>query len=373
MEDMRLPINPPVEPMLAKAADSIPAREDLFYEPKWDGFRCIVFRDGDEVELGSRSGKSMTRYFPEIVEAVRRSLPRRCVLDGELIIVKPGGEKQAGDRLDFDLLSQRIHPAASRVKLLAVDTPASFVAFDLLALDDESFLDSPYLRRRAMLQSFFDTVEPPLHLTPITADRDEALRWFSVFEGAGLDGLVCKSADSPYLPGKRTMTKVKHARTADVVVAGFRWHKSGPIVGSLLLGLYDATGRLQHIGVSASFTAARRKELVDELAPLRYQDDSAAGHPWSYGMGTEGDRMPGAPSRWSGTKDLSWVPLRPERVIEVAYDHMEAQDSANPRFRHTARLLRWRPDRTAQSCTYDQLDVPVRYDLGAVLASKAPI
>ena len=366
---MRLPVSPPLDPMLAKSADDVPVAEGMHYEPKFDGFRCIVFRDGDEIELGSRTGKPLNRYFPEVVEVLREQLPERCVVDGEIILVRPGES-----RLDFDALSNRLHPAASRVQMLARETPASFVAFDLLALGDASLLDAPYTRRRALLEQELAGAAPPLHLTPVTTDPETALRWFAVFEGAGLDGLVCKPGDTRYSPGKRVMTKVKHARTADVVVAGFRWHKSGPVVGSLLLGLYDDAGRLQHIGVSASFTAKRRQQLVEELAP--YRDDALDGHPWaSWAAPDSGDpeRMPGGPSRWSGDKDLSWVPLRPELVAEVAFDHMEGLGGPAPRFRHTARMLRWRPDREAASCTYEQLDTPVRYDLDEVLAGRSPV
>jgi ATP-dependent DNA ligase len=374
---MRLPVSPPVEPMLAKSADSVPVAENLYYEPKFDGFRCIVFRDGDTLELGSRTGKPLNRYFPEVVETLLAQLPERCVVDGEIILVRPGDDPTLPGgmgRLDFDALSNRLHPAASRVNLLAKETPASFVAFDLLALGDDSLLDAPYTDRRARLEEVLTEAAPPLHLTPVTTDPETALRWFDVFEGAGLDGLVCKPGESRYTPGKRLMTKVKHARTADVVVAGFRWHKSGPVIGSLLLGLYDADGRLQHVGVSASFTAKRREQLVDEVAP--YREDALAGHPWaSWATPDSGDpeRMPGGPSRWSGGKDLSWIPLRPALVAEVAYDHMEGLDGPAPRFRHTARMLRWRPDREAASCTYEQLEIPVRYDLDAVLAGRSPV
>ena len=374
---MRLPVTPPVEPMLAKSADSVPVGDGLYYEPKFDGFRCIVFRDGDTLELGSRTGKPLNRYFPEVVDALLAQLPERCVVDGEIILVRPdaGPELPGGmGRLDFDALSNRLHPAASRVNLLAKETPASYVAFDLLALGDDSLVAAPYTERRAQLEETLADAAPPLHLTPVTTDPDTALRWFDVFEGAGLDGLVCKPGDSQYAPGKRVMTKVKHARTADVVVAGFRWHKSGPVVGSLLLGLYDAAGRLQHVGVSASFTAKRREELLAELAP--YRDDALDDHPWASWATPDGDdpeRMPGGQSRWSAGKDLSWVPLRPELVAEVAYDHMEGLDGPVPRFRHTARMLRWRPDREAGSCTYEQLEAPIRYDLGAVLAGRSPV
>jgi len=356
---------PPVEPMLATSAKDVPTRAGLHYEPKWDGFRSIVFRDGDEVELGSRSGKMLTRYFPDVADAVRAALPQRCVVDGEIVVVRRGdpGEPGSVDRLDFDLLSQRIHPAASRVRLLAEETPASLVVFDVLALDDEDLRGRPYAERRARLEETLAGVTAPVHVTPVTTDPATARRWFDAFEGAGLDGLVCKPADGRYVPGKRLMTKVKHARTADAVVAGFRWHASGPVVGSLLLGLHDDAGRLQHVGVSASFTTERRRELLAELEP--YRTDAAEDHPWSHWatpQDADPERMPGAQSRWSSGKDLSWQPLRPELVCEVAYDHMEGD-----RFRHTARFLRWRPDRDPRSCTYDQLERPVRFDLLAVL------
>ena len=355
---MDLPINPPVEPMLAKSVPQLPTAPGMTYEPKWDGFRCIIFRDGDEVELASRGGKTMTRYFPEVVEQARRQLPPRCAVDGELIVIRrdgPGGQP----RLDFELLAQRIHPAASRVKMLAETTPADFVAFDLLAIDDEALLDQPYPERRARLEKALAKVRPPVHVTQITTDPEAARRWFEVFEGAGLDGLIVKPADLPYEPGKRLMFKVKHARTADVVVAGFRWHKSGPVVGSLLLGLYDDAGVLHHIGVSSSFTAARRKELLDELEPYR---DVGSDHPWVHGDHERGQRLPGGVSRWTGTRNLEWEPLRPELVAEVGYDAMEGD-----RLRHTAQFVRWRPDRDPRSCRYDQLERPIRYDVDQVL------
>jgi ATP-dependent DNA ligase len=357
---MDLPVLPPVKPMLAKAATKLPTAEGLFYEPKWDGFRCIVFRDGDEVELGSRNERPLTRYFPEVVAAVKANLPEKCVVDGEIVVPR-------GDRLHFEDLLQRIHPAESRINLLAEQTPASFVAFDLLALGDESLLEVPFAERQARLRTTLDGVEPPVYLTAISRDAATAERWFETFEGAGLDGVVAKAADLPYGPDQRLMTKVKHVRTADCVVAGFRWHKSGPIVGSLLLGLYNDAGDLQHIGVAASFPMARRAELVEELAP--YRADALAGHPWRDWANAQVDeeggehRMPGAISRWNAKKDLSWVPLRPELVVEIKYDQLEGR-----RLRHTGQFLRWRPDREPLSCTYDQLDVPVRYDLGEVLA-----
>lgn len=355
---MDLPLLPPVKPMLAKAATKLPTGADLYYEPKWDGFRCIVFRDGDEVELGSRNERPLTRYFPEVVAAVTAQLPEKCVMDGEIVV-------PAGDRLHFEALLQRIHPAQSRVRLLAEQTPASFVAFDLLALGDESLLERPFAERRARLERALDGIRPPVYLTGITRDAGTAQRWFETFEGAGLDGVVAKAADLPYGPDQRLMTKIKHVRTADCVVAGFRWHKSGPIVGSLLLGLYD-DGVLQHIGVAAAFPMARRAELVEELQP--YRAEALDGHPWQDWAdaqvrepGTE-NRMPGAVSRWNATKDLSWVPLRPELVVEIKYDQLEGR-----RLRHTGQFLRWRPDREPLSCTYGQLEVPVGYDLAEVL------
>lgn len=346
---------PPVKPMLAKSVAKIPP--GMQYEAKWDGFRAIVFRDGAEIELGSRTGKPLTRYFPELVEALGQRVPERCVLDGEIVIAREG-------HLDFDALTERIHPADSRVRMLAERTPASFVAFDLLALDDESLLGVPLSDRRALLERALSDVTPPVHLAPSTTDIEVAHGWFEQYEGAGLDGVIAKPLGGRYLQDERAMFKIKHERTADVVVAGYRFHKSGPIVGSLLLGLYDDQGRLQHVGVSAAFPMKRRAELVDELEPLRTQD--VAGHPWAAWADEaahESARLPGAPSRWSGKKDLSWVPLRPERVAEVAYDHMEN----GARFRHTARFRRWRPDRTPESCTYAQLEEPVRYDLGEIL------
>ncbi|OKJ05646.1 ATP-dependent DNA ligase [Kitasatospora sp. CB01950] len=353
---MQLPVMPPVSPMLAKAVAAIPP--DMQYEAKWDGFRAIVFRDGDEIELGSRTGKPLTRYFPEVVAAVREQLPERCVVDGEIVVAHDG-------RLHFEELLERIHPAASRVRTLAERTPASLVAFDLLALEDDDLTARPLVERRAELAQLLADAAPPVHLAPATTDLDLARTWFSRFEGAGLDGVVAKPLDATYRPGERTMFKVKHARTADCVVAGYREHKSGPVVGSLLLGLYDADGRLQHVGVSASFTMARRAELAEELAPLRLDAEDLGGHPWAAWTDERAqaeDRLPGAVSRWTGKKDLSWVPLRPERVAEVGYDHMEGT-----RFRHTTRFKRWRPDRTPESCTYAQLEEPVSYDLGELL------
>ncbi|MFI2185091.1 ATP-dependent DNA ligase [Streptomyces sioyaensis] len=351
---MDLPVMPPVSPMLAKLVTDIPA--GMQYEAKWDGFRVIVFRDGDEVEIASRTTKSLTRYFPEVVTAARAELPRRCVLDGEIVIAHDG-------RLHFEELLERIHPADSRVRTLAERTPASLVAFDLLALDSAALVHEPQTARREALVEALRPARAPVYTAPATTDQELARQWFTQFEGAGLDGVVAKPLDLPYRPGDRAMFKIKHARTADCVVAGYRLHKSGPVVGSLLLGLYDDAGQLQHVGVSASFPMARRRALVEELAPLRMAD--VAEHPW--GEWTDeaahaARRMPGGPSRWSGGKDLSWVPLRPERVCEVAYDHMEGS-----RFRHTAQFRRWRPDRTPESCGYDQLEEPVHYDLRQLL------
>jgi ATP-dependent DNA ligase len=365
---MRLPVMPPVQPMLAKSVKGVPdpAKFDggLSFEPKWDGFRCIVFRDGDEVVLASRNTKELTRYFPEVVEAARESLPERCVVDGEIFVA-------IGERLEFERLQERIHPADSRVRMLAEATPASYVAFDLLALGDESLVSQPFSVRRSRLEEAMREAQAPIHLTRTTTDAAEATEWFAQFEGAGLDGVVAKPMSATYQPNVRTMLKIKHERTADVVVAGYRLHKTStpekPLLGSLLLGLYDDRGTLQHVGVSASFTAKRRGELIDELAPLVVD---VADHPWGAWAQAEhhnatGDRLPGAQSRWSSGKDLSFVPLAPERVLEVGYDHMEGT-----RFRHTAQFKRWRPDREPASCGYEQLDEPVRYDLGNVLATS---
>lgn len=350
---------PPVKPMLAKSVAKIPP--GMQYEAKWDGFRAIVFRDRDEVELGSRTGKPLTRYFPELVAALKERLPQRCVLDGEIVIAREG-------RLDFDALTERIHPADSRVRTLAERTPASFVAFDLLALADQSLLEVPLADRRAMLTMALSGVTAPVHVAPATTDVDTAQGWFEQYEGAGLDGVIAKPLTLRYLQNERAMFKIKHERTADVVVAGYRLHKSGPVVGSLLLGLHNDQGALQHVGVSAAFSMKRRAELVEELEPLRMAD--ATGHPWAAWADEaahESARLPGAPSRWSGKKDLSWVPLRPDWVAEVAYDHMEN----GVRFRHTARFRRWRPDRTPESCTYAQLEEPVSYDLAEIFTPQA--
>ena len=351
---MRLPVMPPIKPMLSKSVADIP--EGMLYEPKWDGFRAIVFRDGDEVELGSRNERPLTRYFPEVLTAIRANVPRRCVLDGEVVIVR-------GDRLDFDALLNRIHPADSRVNLLASETPATFVAFDLLALDEESLLETPFSRRRELLQEALAPADAPVHVTPSTSSVEVARRWFRQFEGAGLDGVVAKPYDLPYRQDERRMFKIKHERTADCVVAGYRWHKTGRVVGSLLLGLYNRDGALQHVGVTASFPMKRRAQLVDELAPYAMEDFE--GHPWAewaYAEAHMAHRLPGGLSRWNAKKDLSWVPIRPELVCEVAYEHMEGT-----RFRHTAQFRRWRPDRSPDSCTYAQLEEPVSFDLAEIL------
>jgi ATP-dependent DNA ligase len=358
---MDLPVMPPVAPMLAKSVKEVPTEPGYLYEPKWDGFRCIVFRDGEEVELGSRNERPMTRYFPEVVEAVKKQLPERCVVDAEIVIA-------TGDKLDFEALLQRIHPARSRVELLAQETPASLVVFDLLALGDESLLEVPLGERRKKLDKALATVTAPVHRTSVTDDPKVALAWFGTFEGAGLDGVVAKPVEGTYEPDKRAMLKIKHERTADCVVAGFRWHKKStpqePLLGSLLLGLFNDEGSLQHVGVVASFPMARRAELVEELAPWR--TNAVADHPWqdwAEAQAQADGRLPGAQSRWNAKKDLSWEPLRAERVVEVRYDHMEGT-----RFRHTTQFVRWRDDRTPRSCTYEQLDVPVSYDLGSLLA-----
>ncbi|HCT77949.1 MAG TPA: ATP-dependent DNA ligase [Micromonosporaceae bacterium] len=359
---MSLPVTPPVEPMLAKAVDGLPEAPGMSYEPKWDGFRCIIFRDGNDVELGSRTEKTMTRYFPEVVEQVKAQFPPRCVVDCELIVIRR--DANAIPRIDFEMLQQRIHPAASRVNKLAAETPADVIAFDLLALGDDNLMDKPYAQRRELLFKTLQGVRPPIHLTPVTTDAAAAKRWFEEFEGAGLDGLIAKPAGMPYTPGKRLMFKVKHSRTADAVVCGFRYHKSGPIIGSLLLGLYDESGTLHHVGVTSSFSMARRAELLDEIAPYRNPKE----HPWSSWMeqATTGgpQRMPGAVSRWSGTKDLSFEPLSPELVVEVGYDAMEGD-----RFRHTAQFKRWRPDRDPLSCRYDQLERPLSLSVDDVLGT----
>jgi ATP-dependent DNA ligase len=353
---MDLPVNPPVQPMLAKPVPAIPDG-DYVFEPKWDGFRSVIFRDGEEVEIGSRNERPMTRYFPELVNAFLAALPPRCVIDGEIIV-----PDRTGAQLDFEALQQRIHPAESRVKMLAGQTPAHFVAFDLLALGDESYLNRPFSERRAALEEVLGSVKPPVHLTPATSDHALATLWFSQFEGAGLDGLIAKTPGSTYQPDKRVMLKIKHDRTADCVVAGYRTHKTGEdAIGSLLLGLYNGEGKLASVGVIGAFPMARRRELFAELQPLVTAFDQ---HPWNWAEHEAGERTPrkGMNSRWNADKDLSFIPLRPERVVEVRYDHMEGV-----RFRHTAQFVRWRPDREPSSCTYEQLEEPVSYDLGAIL------
>jgi ATP-dependent DNA ligase len=363
---MALPFTPPLAPMLSSGADALPAGDGWQFEPKWDGFRTLVFRDGDELLLQSRDEKPLNRYFPELVAPLAAALPPRCVLDGEIVIVGPAG-------LDFEALLLRIHPAASRVKLLAAESPSSFVAWDLLALGDKDLREAPLAVRRERLEQVMGAAAPPVHLSPATRDRAQAEDWFRRFEGAGLDGVMAKRLDAPYRAGERTMIKVKHRRTADCVVAGFRWHRKGPgtMVGSLLLGLYDDAGTLHHVGVTAAFTNAMRKDLVTELAPLR--EHALEGHPWRDWADAQeeasalGQRLPGATSRWNRGKDLSWEPLRPERVSEVAYDHMQGT-----RFRHAAQFLRWRPDKRPADCRYDQLEVTPAYELARVFGARDP-
>jgi ATP-dependent DNA ligase len=356
-----LAVTPPIEPMLAKLADALPEGSFL-YEPKWDGFRAIAFRGVNDVFIQSRDLKPLDRYFPEMHRAVIDQLPPGLVVDGEIVIATPNG-------LDFDALQLRLHPAASRINKLAQETPASFVAFDLLAIDRRDLREVPQADRRRLLEDAFGSLVPPMHLTPMTRDIDVAAEWLSRFEGAGLDGVIAKPDRGIYEPGKRAMIKIKHARTADCVVAGFRWHKhgKGTMVGSLLLGLYDDRGALHHVGVTSSFTMARRRELAAELAPLR--TNALEGHPWQ-AWATEGDgehtRMPGGQSRWSAGKDLSWEPLRIERVCEVKYDHMQG-----PRFRHAAVFVRWRPDKEPRQCRYDQLEVTTPYELEKVFGAGA--
>ena len=358
---MDLPVNPPVSPMLAKLVRELPVAPGIAYEPKWDGFRGIVFRDGDEIELGSRNERPLTRYFPELVASLRGALPGRCVLDGEIVIAGPHG-------LDFDALLQRIHPAESRVRLLAEHTPSSFVAFDLLAIDDRDLRSLPFSRRRSELEHALAGCGAPVHLTPVTRSVDVAGDWFGRFEGAGLDGVVAKPPELAYVEGKRVMLKVKHERTADCVVAGFRWHKDGAGVGSLLLGLYDDAGTLHHVGVATSFSVTRRRELAEELAPLAR--DALEGHPWqgwaeASATGDDGgQRLPGGLSRWNAKANLDWEPLRIERVAEVSYDNLQGD-----RFRHATHLVRWRPDRHPASCTYAQLDRPVPEELSQVFGA----
>lgn len=351
---MVLPVTRPIEPMLAKSAAAVP-RGRYLYEPKWDGFRCLVFRDGEDIELGSRGGNPLTRYFPELVASLAEALPQRCVLDGEIVVVQ-------GSRLDFDRLTDRIHPAESRIRLLAEQTPATFVAFDVLAVDDEDVMGRPLAERHEVLTRLFAPT-PHVRVSRATQDVDLAAAWFESFEGAGLDGVVAKPLDDAYRPGERAMVKVKHERTADVVVGGYRLHKSGPVVGSLMLGLYLQDGVLNYVGGASAFTMARRAELVGELAPLVVREGED--HPW-LGEDDGAHRRPGALNRWNAGKDRSFVALRPERVCEVRYDQLQAD-----RFRHSARFLRWRPDREPGSCGYAQLDVPTAYDLADVLGPAA--
>jgi ATP-dependent DNA ligase len=357
---MDLPVMPPVKPMLAKLSRSLPEREGLVFEPKFDGFRCIVFKDGDEVELGSRNERPLTRYFPDVVTAIQAELPGRCVVDGEIVIATETG-------LDFDALQLRLHPAESRVRKLAAETPASFVAFDLLALDDRDLRSQPFEDRRRLLAEALSAVRPPVYLTPSTTDRALAADWFDRFEGAGLDGIVAKPLELPYRENERCMIKVKHGRTADCVVAGFRWHKSGGVVGSLLLGLYDDAGVLHHVGITASFKMDERKKLVDVLAP--YREGAADGHPWFWGISGEANepaaRRPEAHSRWNANKDLTFEPLRPELVCEVGYAHMQGE-----RFRHATTFQRWRLDRDPRSCTYSQLDTVSPEVLATVFGAR---
>ncbi|HLY37057.1 MAG TPA: ATP-dependent DNA ligase [Candidatus Binatia bacterium] len=353
------PIAPPIEPMLAKLADELPAGEGWLFEPKWDGFRAIVFRAGDEFHIQSRDLRPLDRYFPDLQGELRASLPARCVVDGEVVIATPGG-------LDFDALQLRLHPAASRVQKLAAETPASFVAFDLLARDQNDLRGRPQAERRARLEDALARASGRVHLTPCTRDRGVAREWFHRFEGAGLDGVIAKHEATVYQPGKRAMLKVKHVRTADCVVAGFRWHKNGPgtLVGSLLLGLFDDAGALHHVGVTSSFTMEARRRLARELEPLRA--NALAQHPWrDWANVGEGDvRMPGGHSRWSAGKDLSWAPLRIERVCEVKYDHLQGD-----RFRHATTFVRWRPDKRPADCRYDQLEVTPPAELAEIFGT----
>jgi ATP-dependent DNA ligase len=345
--------------MLAKLADALPDAGTFLFEPKWDGFRTIVFRGSSDVFMQSRDLRPFDRYFPELHESLLEKLPEGCVIDGEIVITTPQG-------LDFDALQMRLHPAASRVAKLAKETPASFVGFDLLAADGRDLRSAPQSERRARLERVLADIGPPIYLTPMTRDRGTATQWLDQFEGAGLDGVIAKPADGPYQPGKRAMIKVKHARTAECVVAGFRWHKTGKdVIGSLLLGLYDDRGLLQHVGVTSSFTMAMRRQLAAELAPLR--ENALQDHPWkewAQADASELNRMPGAQSRWSAGKDLSWEPLRIGRVVEVKYDHLQGN-----RFRHAATFLRWRPDKQPRDCRYDQLEVTRAYQLDKVFSS----
>jgi ATP-dependent DNA ligase len=351
-------VNPPVLPMLAKRVGELPPGDSWIFEPKWDGFRALVFRDGDEIFIQSRDQRSLNRYFPELVETLRRQLPARCVLDGEIVIAQKSG-------LEFELLQLRIHPAASRVKLLSEQTPASIVFFDLLCVGDKDLRGEPFQTRRQELESLLASAAPPVHITPATYEASVASDWFRRFEGAGLDGVIAKAKAGVYEPDKRVMFKVKHERDCDCVVAGFRWHKLGEgNVGSLLLGLFDDSGALQHVGVCASFTQQKRRELAEFLAP--YRQDALAQHPWAGWAEPDGagQRMPGGQSRWSQGKDLSWEPVRPELVVEVAYEHMQGS-----RFRHLAHFRRWRTDKRPSDCTYAQLEVVAPQELMEIFAS----
>jgi ATP-dependent DNA ligase len=359
---MNLPVNPPVLPMLAKRIEELPQGGDWIFEPKWDGFRALIFRDGDEVLIQSRDEKPLNRYFPELMDPLRSRLPDRCVLDGEVVVAR-------GSSLDFDALQLRIHPAASRVKLLSQEIPASVVFFDLLCEGDRDLRTVEFRARRKELESLLASAAPPVHLTPATSDRSVAADWFRRFEGAGLDGVIAKAASGAYESDRRVMMKIKHERECDCVVAGFRWHKKGDrtAVGSLLLGLYDGAGALQHVGVCASFTDLKRRELVEYLAPFR--NEALAHHPWRHWAEQEAaasntaQRMPGGFSRWSRGKDLSWEPLRPELVVEVAYEHMQGD-----RFRHTAQFRRWRADKKPADCTYAQLEVVPAHELALIFS-----
>jgi ATP-dependent DNA ligase len=359
---MSLAVQPPILPMLANRVADLPPGDGWIFEPKWDGFRTLIFREGDELFIQSRDEKPLNRYFPELVEPLMSQLPERCVMDGEIVIA-------LGGALDFEALQLRLHPAASRVKLLAAQTPASVVFFDVLCAGDDDLRTAPFRDRRATLESILSGAVAPLHLTPATRHRDIAADWFRRFEGAGLDGVVAKAESGIYEPNKRVMLKVKHERECDCVVAGFRWHKDahGTAIGSLLLGLYDAEGRLEHVGVCASFTAARRRELVTFLGP--YRENALAGHPWQAWAEAEPNdgaihRRPGSKSRWSQGKDLSWEPLRPELVAQVAYDHMQGS-----RFRHTAQFRRWRTDKRPADCTFAQLEVVPPHELTAIFST----
>ena len=359
---MNLPVNPPILPMLAKRVGELPPGEGWIFEPKWDGFRTLIFRDADEIFIQSRDEKPLNRYFPELVETLKAQLPRHCVVDGEIVIARDSA-------LDFEALQLRLHPAESRVRKLASEMPASVVFFDLLCEGDRNLCSAPFAERRAALESLLANVQPPLHLTPATRDRNTAADWFRRFEGAGLDGVIAKSSDGSYEPNKRVMLKVKHERECDCVVAGFRWHKRGEktALGSLLLGLFDDSGNLEHVGVCASFTNAKRRELVEFLAP--YRENALDGHPWrSWAEAqapaeAEAHRRPGMQSRWSAGKDLSWEPIRPELVVQVAYDHMQGS-----RFRHTAQFRRWRSDKRPRDCTFEQLEVVPPHELAAIFA-----